>query len=691
MNTHVSRALYGALFVGGLSLLGATAANAADTSGEDGILSGTQIVADVTAPITAGGNAISILGDSSSSSAAPAAAPVPAPAAPAPAAPAPATTSGLDGVLSGTQGLISVAVPITVEGNSISVVGDSSSTGTPAAAPAPAPAAPAPVAPATTNGEDSVAGGTQALIDVNLPITVGGNAISVLGDTEATSTGSAPAEAAPATTAPAAPAAGGTTSGEDSIAGGTQIVPVVDVPVTVGGNAISVLGDSEATNTGNTGTTTPAVGTAAAPAAGGSTTGEDSVAGGTQIVPVVDVPVTVGGNAVSVLGDSEATSTNTSGTTGTSTPAVGTPAAPAAGGSTTGEDSILGGTQIVPVVDVPVNVGGNAISVLGDSEATSTNTSGTTGTTTPAAGTPAAPAAGGTTTGEDSILGGTQIIPVVDVPVNVGGNAISVLGDSEATNTGTTGTTTPVAGTPAAPAAGGTTTGDDSVAGGTQIIPVVNVPVNVGGNAVSVIGDSESTTTGTIGTPTTGTPTGTPVTGGTTTGDDSILGGTQIIPVINLPIDLGGNAISVIGDTDTTTTVTAVPTAPTDPTTPTDPTDPTTPVDPTDPTTPVIPTDPTTPVIPTDPTDPTTPVDPTEPATDTTDPTDTTGTTGVTGTSVPTVTLAAAGGSTVVVADASAELATTGVEIGNLGGIAILILLMGSLLLIARRWATQRG
>jgi hypothetical protein len=529
MNTHVSRALYGALFVGGLSLLGATAANAADTSGEDGILSGTQIVAGVTAPITASGNAISILGDSSSSSATPAAAP--APVAPAPAAPAPATTSGLDGVLSGTQGLISVAVPITVEGNSISVVGDSSSSGTPAAAPAPAPA-PAPAAPATTTGEDSVAGGTQALIDVNLPITVGGNAISVLGDTEATNTGSAPAEAAPATTAPVAPTAGGTTTGEDSIAGGTQIIPVVDIPVTVGGNAISVLGDSESTNTG---------------------------------------------------------------------------------------------------------------------------------TITPVGGTPAAPAAGGSTTGEDSVLGGTQIVPVVDVPLTVGGNAISVLGDSEATNTGTTGTTTPVVGTPAAPAAGSTTTGDDSVAGGTQIIPVVNVPVAVGGNAISVIGDSESTTTGSIGTPTSGTPTGTPVTGGTTTGDDSILGGTQIIPVISLPIDLGGNAISVIGDTDTTTT------------------DPTTPVDPTDPTTPV------------DPTDPTTPVDPTEPATDTTNPTDTTGTTGVTGTSVPTVTLAAAGGSTVVVADASAELATTGVEIGNLGGIAILILLMGSLLLIARRWATQRG
>ena len=76
MKTYVSRALYGALFVGGLSVLGATAAQAADTTGEDGLLSGSQVVSDITAPIAAQGNAVSILGDATSA----------APAASAPAA-----------------------------------------------------------------------------------------------------------------------------------------------------------------------------------------------------------------------------------------------------------------------------------------------------------------------------------------------------------------------------------------------------------------------------------------------------------------------------------------------------------------------------------------------------------------------------------------------------------------------------
>ena len=66
MNITLSRALYGTLFVGSLTLLGTTAAHAADTSGDNGTLSGSQVIADVTAPILATGNAISVVGDSAS-------------------------------------------------------------------------------------------------------------------------------------------------------------------------------------------------------------------------------------------------------------------------------------------------------------------------------------------------------------------------------------------------------------------------------------------------------------------------------------------------------------------------------------------------------------------------------------------------------------------------------------------------
>ena len=178
MRTFIKRALLGTLLAGGITLLGATVANAAETTGDDGLLSGTQAIIDVQAPVTIVGNAISVIGDTLT---APAAA---APASAAPPSPATdATTSGSDGVGSGTQALVNVVVPITVTGNSVSVVGDSATAG---AAPA-APSATAPAAPAaSTSGEDSILSGTQVIAPITAPITVAGNAISVIGDSQST-------------------------------------------------------------------------------------------------------------------------------------------------------------------------------------------------------------------------------------------------------------------------------------------------------------------------------------------------------------------------------------------------------------------------------------------------------------------------------------------------------------------------
>ena len=64
------RALYATLFAGGLTLLGAGVAHASETGGDDGILSGTQAAISIELPVTVSGNAISLIGDSSSSDAA---------------------------------------------------------------------------------------------------------------------------------------------------------------------------------------------------------------------------------------------------------------------------------------------------------------------------------------------------------------------------------------------------------------------------------------------------------------------------------------------------------------------------------------------------------------------------------------------------------------------------------------------
>jgi hypothetical protein len=412
MNRNIARCLYGVLFAGGLTVLGATAANAADsTTGDDSILSGSVVDAVVSVPVTLNGTSVSVLGDATSSEAS-----TPAPAAPA--APAP-TTSGDHSVLGGTNVAPLVSIPVDLGGNAVSVVGDSFSSDSTTDAPEPAPAA-APAA-SETSGDDSVGGGTNVAPVVTVPVTVSGNSISLVGDSS--SEDSSTAIGGPA---PSAGTAGSGTSGNDGILGGTLVSPDATIPVTVGGNAISVVGDSS-----STGSVTD-VGTApAAPAAGAGSSGDDGILGGTLVSPDATIPVTVGGNAISVVGDSS-TEDSATGTGGSA------PAAGAAGSGTSGNDGILGGTIVAPDASLPVTVGGNAISVVGDSSST--------GSATDSGTAPVAPAAGDGTSGNDGILGGTVIAPVIEIPVTIGGNAISVIGDTDATDSATT-----VPGTPTSP------------------------------------------------------------------------------------------------------------------------------------------------------------------------------------------------------------------------------------------------
>jgi len=447
MSKYVSRGLALVLFTGGLTLLGAGIANAADTTGDDGLLSGTQVVAPINAPIEAAGNAVSILGDALSGGAA-APAPAPAPAA-APAA-SPVTTSGTESVLGGTQAVVDVVAPLAVQGNAISVAGDSAATAAPvASAPVSQPAAPA--AAASTSGSDGVAGGTQVLPTVIVPVNLGGNAISVLGDS------SSEGASVPAASTPAGNGAA-TTSGSDGVAGGTQVLPTAIVPVNLGGNAISVLGDSSSEGASAPAATTPA-------ANGGATTsGSDGIAGGSQVLPTAVVPVNLSGNAISVLGDSSSE--------GASAPAATTPSGSVGstgGATTTGSDSVAGGTQIAPDAALPVSIGGNAISILGDAAST--------GSSTPA--TQEGTNGGVTTTGNDGILGGTQILPSIALPISIGDNAISVLGDARVVPAdGTSGTdggpvdpTDPVVPTdPTGPATPTDPTGDNGATDGAVVL-----------------------------------------------------------------------------------------------------------------------------------------------------------------------------------------------------------------------------
>jgi len=138
MRTQLRNALMGAVIGGGIAVLGITAASAAETDGEDGILSGTQGLLGIEAPITIGGNSISLLGDTLSLGGSSASAEGSAGGA----AGDGATTDGGDGVASGTQAVLPISIPITVGGNAISLLGDAGSAGgAPSSAPTGSPPA----------------------------------------------------------------------------------------------------------------------------------------------------------------------------------------------------------------------------------------------------------------------------------------------------------------------------------------------------------------------------------------------------------------------------------------------------------------------------------------------------------------------------------------------------------------------
>lgn len=278
----------------------------------------------------------------------------------------------------------------------------------------------------------------------------------------------------------AAAAASADTTGNHSIAGGTQILAPVTAPASVHGNAVSVLGRSS--------TSSAAIGGAGqspttSRSAGATTSGTRGFASGMQVVSPVTVPVNLSGNAISVLGSSSTSKASTNATRTSGTDAGRTAA------STSGDGGAGSGTQVVAPVSAPLNVGGNAISVLGTSSTTSSG-AGPNGSGGSRAGVDPA-----STSGRHSVGSGTQALIPVNAPVAADGNAIAVLGRSSSDPAGPgSGSSTGSGGAASSSdsTAGATTSGDHGLASGTQILIPVYAPVSTGGNSVSLLGDARS-------------------------------------------------------------------------------------------------------------------------------------------------------------------------------------------------------
>ncbi len=334
MHAQLSRALKTTLVTGGLIVAGAVAAQADD----NGILSGLDIEAPINAPVDVNGLAVGILGDAATTS--PDVAPTST------AAPTADVAGGdSDGIASGAAVAAPVNAPISVDTVALGVLGDASSTGGTASTGA----TEAPTATIGSGDSDGVASGASAASPVNIPVTIDGLAVGVAGD--ASTDGSGDGEGASTASAPTATVGGGSSDGTLS---GLGAAAPVNVPVTVGNVSLGILGD--ASSTGGTGT-----GTTEAPTADIASGDSDGIASGTGIAAPINVPVTIGNVSLGVLGDASTTGGSGSGTTEA-------PTADIASGDT---DGALTALALAAPINVPVTIDGLALGVLGDAQAES--------------------------------------------------------------------------------------------------------------------------------------------------------------------------------------------------------------------------------------------------------------------------------------------------------------------------------
>ncbi|MGW5688351.1 chaplin family protein [Nonomuraea sp. NPDC003754] len=202
-----------------------------DTDGRFSAGSGNQVIAPISLPITACGNAVGNAaagckgGSSVENTAAGSGA-------------GGNTTSGRSGVLSGNQVIAPITAPVNVCGNAVAVLGQAfagckggvsvKNGGRGAGG-------------NTTSGRSGVLSGNQVIAPITAPINACGNAVAALGLSEAQCRGGA-------SVSPHNGVGGGgnTTSGRSGVLAGNQVIAPITAPVNVCGNAVAVLGDAAA-------------------------------------------------------------------------------------------------------------------------------------------------------------------------------------------------------------------------------------------------------------------------------------------------------------------------------------------------------------------------------------------------------------------------------------------------------------
>jgi hypothetical protein len=279
----------------------------------------------------------------------------------------------------------------------------------------------------TSIGNLGILNGNQAYVPVQVPVDVCGNAAGVLGNAQASCKGGSSAHLRSLPDA--------TSIGNAGIGNGNQLIAPIQVPVEVSGNALGALGNGAASSKGGS---DASIGHghhhyrgSALPDA--TSIGNLGILNGNQAIVPVQLPVNVSGNAAGVLGNGQASSKGGSqakighgkkakGGYGHSRKAKSTDL------TSIGNFGILNGNQLYAPIQIPVDVCGNALGVLGNAQA---NCKG---------GSRATLKNGGgsdlTSIGNAGILNGNQAYVPIQIPVDVSGNALGLLGNGAASSKG---------------------------------------------------------------------------------------------------------------------------------------------------------------------------------------------------------------------------------------------------------------
>ncbi len=295
--------------------------------------------------------------------------------------------------LNGNRGNADVAIPVDVSGNIIGaggngvVVNDSAQSYVKDR-------------DVTTEGRHSSLGGNVADIDYALPIQATGNAVALPGsDVESYNRADQHTEVTGDTT----------TSGSQSTLAGNIAALQYATPVRLNGNAISGGGNAR---THSDTTSSTAVG------GSGRTSGDDGTLSGNIAGHPLALPLGTNGNALGTLGNAEAVATN-----GTDTTAGGT--RPGRDdlphwAQTSGNPSTLSGNILQPQQATPVDLDGNATSVVGN-----TATAGQSDSHARAGGI-------SSTNAHNAALSGNIVDGPLALPSQVAGNGSAVVGTAAA-------------------------------------------------------------------------------------------------------------------------------------------------------------------------------------------------------------------------------------------------------------------